>query len=94
MKGLPMTSETFAPLLTAEIPPPVVDPGISDDRDGPLPRSLAQAAGKTRARRGVLIALAALALQAALEGGLLARLSTPRVLVVYRAGAPGRRAAR
>ena len=89
-----MSSEAFTPMLTAEIPPPVVDPGICDDRVGPLPRSLAQAAGKTRARRGTLFVLGILLVQVALEGILLRRLSDGRALVVYQTGPEARRIAR
>jgi hypothetical protein len=85
-----MNSETFTPLLTAEIPPPVVDPGTADEQEGPLPRSLAQAAGKTRARRGTLLVMGMLLLQAALEGILLVKLSDAPPLVVFQPGSRDR----
>ena len=85
-----MDAETFPPLLTAEIPLPVVEPGIADARDGPLPRSLAQAAGLTRAKRTVALVLGVLVILVAVEASLLVRISKSRALVVYQAGSQTR----
>jgi hypothetical protein len=81
-----METDTFAPLLTREIPLPVVDAGVDDHREGPLPRSLAQAAGGARARRGIALLLGLFLLLVALEAALLRRVWEPEPLVIYQAG--------
>lgn len=85
-----METDTFTPLLTKEIPMPVVEAGVSDHLAGPLPRSLAQAAGLTRARRGIGLVLGALLLLVAAQSVLLVRYSKSEALVVYRAGSQTR----
>jgi hypothetical protein len=83
-------TDTFAAMLTAEIPAPIVEAGVSDTLEGPLPRSLAQAAGEGRAMRGLALVLGVLLLQIAAQGLLLARLSKSQALVVYQAGSQSR----
>jgi len=89
-----MDAEMFPPLLTAEIPLPVVEPGEADAREGPLPRSLAQAAGLTRAKKTIGLILGVLLVLVAVEAALLVRVSKSRALVVYQAGSQARLVAR
>jgi hypothetical protein len=83
-----MDSETYEPQLTAEVPVPEVEKGVLDSVEGPLPRRLAEVAGRTRAIRGVLALIATLALVALVQGLLLGRVFRNAPLVVYQDRAP------
>ena len=81
-----MDVDTFRPLLTAEIPLPVVEAGALDAVEGPLPRSLAQATAEERAKHGARRLAVLFALLVAAEFFLVLRYWKPGPLVVYQAG--------
>jgi hypothetical protein len=77
-------TDTFRPVPTCEIPPPVLE-GLTAELAAPgaIPRVLLQTAGSGRAARRVLLLAALFAAFSAMELALLLRLPQPAPLVVY-----------
>ena len=77
------TAEEWPPQVTAEIRRPLLEDVNTRPEETPLPRTLAQAAAESRARRRVLALLLLFAILVALQSLVLVRLPDLGNLIVY-----------